>query len=217
VKRAFILLVALSAAVFLFAKEFNMPRVERADRLPAHETHPDEKVTIAVQPYIGRDQEETFGTKYSEHDYVPVLFAVTNDRGESVSLTDMKVELITTSRTKLLPATTDDVLRRLSKTERRGDESNRTKLPIPLPRKGPKTGAGKGVEEEIEAAQFGARAVEPNSTRAGFFFFDTKGVRSPLDGAKLYITGVRDANGQELMYFEIPLDKAASSQTQSSH
>lgn len=187
-----------------------MPRVERADRLPAHETHPDEKVTIAAQPYVGHDQEETFSTKYGEHDYVPVLFAVTNDRGESVSLSDMKVELITTSRTKLLPATTDDVVRRFSRTERRGDESNRTKLPIPLPRKGPKTGAGKGVEEEIETAQFGARAVEPNSTRAGFLFFDIQGVRDPLQGAKLYITGVRDAAGQELMYFEIPLDKASA-------
>jgi hypothetical protein len=213
VKRAFILLLAIFAAVLLFARDFSMPRVERADRLPAHETHPDEKVTIAIQPYVGREQDETFSVKYDEHDYVPVLFAVTNDRGESISLTDMKVELITTSRTKLLPATTDDVVRRFSRTERRGDESNRTKLPIPLPRKGPKTGAGKGVEEEIQAAQFGARAVEPNSTRAGFLFFDIKGVRSPLPGAKLYITGVRDSNGQELMYFEIPLDKATSSQT----
>jgi hypothetical protein len=212
VKRsAVVAVIIFVAAMLLFAaKEFTMPRVERADRLAAHETHPDEKVTVGVKPYLDHDQSDTFGVKYSDHDYVPVLLAITNDRGESIGLSDIHLELVTTSRTKLLPATTDDVLRRLSRTERRGDESNRTKLPIPLPRKGPKTGAGKGVEEEIEAAQFGARAVEPGSTRAGFLFFDIKGVRDPLQGAKLYITGMRDAAGQELMFFEIPLDRTAS-------
>jgi len=213
VKRSLFVFAVILAAALLFAKEFNMPRVERADRLPAHESHANEKVTIAVQPYVGRDQSETFGVKYSEHDYVPVLLSITNDRGESISLRDMKIELVTPSRTKLLPATTDDVLRRLSKTERRGDESNRTKLPIPLPRKGPKTGAGKGVEEEIESAQFGARAVEPSSTRSGFLFFDIKGVRDGIQGGKVYITGVRDDSGQELMFFEIPLDKATGANT----
>lgn len=210
-RSVFLLLAVALTAILLFAKDFSMPRVERAGRLPAHETHPDEKVTIAVQPYVGRDQSETFSVKYSDQDYVPVLFVVTNDGGESISLTDMHVELITTNRTKLLPATTDDVLRRFSRTKRRGDESNRTKLPIPLPRKGPDTGAPKGAQEEIDAAQFGARAVEPNSTRAGFLFFDIKDVRDPLHGAKLYVTGVRDSTGRELMFFEIPLDKATAS------
>lgn len=206
--------VLFLAAALLFAKEFTMPRVERADRLPAHETHANERVTIAVQPYIGREQAETFNVKYSEHDYVPVLLAVTNDGSESISLADMNVQLVTTNRTKLTPATTDDVLRRFSRTERRGDESTRTRLPIPLPRGGPKVGPGKGTEEEVAAAQFGARAVEPATTRSGFLFFDVKGVHDPLQGAKLYITGVRNASGQELMYFEIPLDKALDTTTQ---
>jgi hypothetical protein len=212
VKRpALIFIALLAAAMLLFAKEFTMPRVERADRLPAHETHGDEKVTIAVQPYTGHDEAETFSAKYSEHDLVPLFFAITNDRGEAISLSDMHVELVTANHTKLTPASTDDVLRRFSRTKRRGDESNRTRLPIPLPRKGPDTGAPKGIEEETQAAQFGAHAVEPNSTRAGFFFFDVQGVREPLQGAKLYITGMRDGSGQELMYFEVPLDKATSS------
>jgi hypothetical protein len=86
-------------------------------------------------------------------------------------------------------------------------------LPIPLPRRGPKVGAGKAAEDEIEAAQFGAKAVEPNATRAGFLFFDVEGVRQPLEGARLYITGVRDDTGQELLYFEIPLDKAVAGTT----
>jgi hypothetical protein len=216
VKRISFLLVAiLIAAPSLFSreKEFSMPHVARADQLPAHDAHSNDKVTIAAQPYLGHDQAETFGLKYSEHDFVPVLLAVTNDRGESINLSQMDVELITSNRTKLLPATTNDVLRRFSKTYRRGDESNRTTLPIPLPRRGPKVGAGKAAEDEIEAAQFGAKAVEPNATRAGFLFFDVQGVRQPLEGARLYITGVRDDTGQELLYFEIPLDKAITGST----
>ena len=29
----------------------------------------------------------------------------------------------------------------------------------------------------------------------------------PLAGAHLYVTGVRDGNGSELMFFDIPLEK----------
>ncbi len=53
-----------------------------------------------------------------------------------------------------------------------------------------------------------AEAVEPHSTRAGFLFFDIANIQQPfLAGAHLYVTGVRDGNGQELMFFDIPLDK----------
>ena len=55
-----------------------------------------------------------------------------------------------------------------------------------------------------------ARAVEPHGTQAGFLFFDIEGVRQPLEGAHLYITGVRDANGTDLMFFDVPLEKYLS-------
>jgi hypothetical protein len=32
-------------------------------------------------------------------------------------------------------------------------------------------------------------------------------VTAPLEGANIYITGVNDAKGTELMYFELALDK----------
>jgi hypothetical protein len=31
------------------------------------------------------------------------------------------------------------------------------------------------------------------------------GVKQPVEGAHIYLTGVRDAGGSELMYFEIPV------------
>ena len=38
-------------------------------------------------------------------------------------------------------------------------------------------------------------------------FFDVGGISWPLAGANIDVTGVADAKGTELMYFEIPVDK----------
>jgi hypothetical protein len=64
--------------------------------------------------------------------------------------------------------------------------------------------------EEIQNAQFAAKAVEPHSTQSGFMFFDVSEISTPLAGANFYLTGVRDAKGNELMYFEVPLEKYLS-------
>jgi hypothetical protein len=60
---------------------------------------------------------------------------------------------------------------------------------------------------EIEDSQFAARAVEPHSTQSGFLFFDIGDIDSPLAGAQMDIDGVADAKGNELLYFEISMDK----------
>ena len=73
-----------------------------------------------------------------------------------------------------------------------------------------KGGLSKQANEEIQNAQFEAKAVEPHSSQYGFLFFDVSGISVPLAGAHFYLTGVRDAKGNELMYFEIPLEKYLS-------
>jgi hypothetical protein len=60
--------------------------------------------------------------------------------------------------------------------------------------------------DDIESARFAAKAVEPHSSQSGFLFFDVGDIRSPLAGANIDITGVADAKGAELLYFEIPID-----------
>ena len=52
-----------------------------------------------------------------------------------------------------------------------------------------------------------ARAVEPHANQAGFMYFDVQGLDNPLAGAKLEITGIMDAKGNELFFFEIPMEK----------
>ena len=61
--------------------------------------------------------------------------------------------------------------------------------------------------DEIESSQFAAKAVEPHGTQSGFLFFDVREISTPLAGAHVYVTGVADAQGTELMYFEIPMEK----------
>ena len=62
------------------------------------------------------------------------------------------------------------------------------------------------MRDEIQNAQFAAKAVEPHSTQAGFLFFDIRDISDPLAGAELDITKVHNSQGGELMFFEIPFD-----------
>jgi hypothetical protein len=56
--------------------------------------------------------------------------------------------------------------------------------------------------------------VEPHTTRAGFLFYDVSDLDHPLRGAKLHLrTRLRNADGKELFYFEIPFDKYLKSKS----
>jgi hypothetical protein len=201
---AFVLLCCLGA---LAAKEFAMPAAQSARTYPAHDDHPTEEVAVAVDPYDVEDKAAIFSVNYRSYGYMPVFFVITNDGDQPVSLAGMKAQLNTKDRSKLFPSTTDDLLRRLSHPTR-NDRPNT--LPIPLPRKEVKGGVSRKTWDEIEQAQFAAKAVEPHSTARGFLFFDIADISNPLAGANFYLTGVHDAKGNELMYFEIPMEKYLS-------
>jgi hypothetical protein len=190
-------------------KDFVMPAAQAAHNYPAHDDHPTEKLSIAVDPYDMADKAQIFKTNYGDYGYLPVFFVVTNDSDEPVALSGMRAQLITVNRTKLLPADTDDLVRRLSRPSR--NDRPGVQLPIPLPTKKKVKGAvSSKTMEEINMAQFGARSVEPHSTASGFLFFDVSDTSTPLAGANFYVTGVRDSGGNEMMYFEIPMEKYLS-------
>jgi len=200
----FVLLCCLLAVA---AKEFAMPMAQPARTYPAHDDHPAEKVVVAVDPYDVEDKASIFSVNYRNAGYMPVFLVITNDGDQPISLVGMKPQLNTKDRSKLYPSTTDDLVRRLSHPSR-NDRPN--PLPIPLPRKEVKGGVSRKTWDEIEQAQFGAKAVEPHSTVRGFLFFDIADISNPLAGASFYLMGVRDAKGNELMYFEIPMEKYLS-------
>jgi hypothetical protein len=194
-----LVLAALCIAAFA-AKEFAMPEAKPARTYPAHDDHTDEKVAVGVDPYDVPEKAQIFTVKWAEEGYLPVFLVVTNDGDQPVSLAGMQTQLITSHRDKISAATNDDLYRRLShiKTGR--------VYPLPIPQKA-KGAIGKKALDEIDRAQFGAKAVEPHSTQSGFVFFDVSGISAPLAGGHFYMTGVRDAKGAELLYFEIPFEK----------
>jgi hypothetical protein len=201
------LLFAGAAWIFAEKQPQPLPKAFHANTYPAHEAHDDEKVSIAADPYDMPDKAAIFVVDYRHAGLLPVQLIISNDGDQAVSLLDMQVELITADRSKIPPATVDDLYRRLSKQTRRGDEPARNPLPIPLPRSKVKPTVSKEAQAEIEAMRFLAGAVEPHSLQSGFLIFDIQGIPNPLAGAHLYVHGLRNSEGKELFYFEIPMEK----------
>jgi hypothetical protein len=191
----------------LAAKEFSMPKAQPAFSFPAHDHHSNENVTIAVDPYDTPAKNGIFVIKYSEHELLPILLIITNDSDSPIQLADMKAELVTSDRTKLTPDNEDDIVRRISHPNASG-----THYPVPFPTKKAKGGVNSKEMDEIQSAQFRAKAVEPRSSQIGFLFFDVSDISNPLAGAKFYLTGVRNSSGNELMYFEVSLDNYLDNQ-----
>jgi len=186
------------------AKPFVMPTPQPARSYPAHEEHSDEGVTVAFDPYDMADKAGIFSVHFGEVGMLPVFIVITNDGDQPVSLAGMTVEFVTVSRTKITPATVDDLYRRLAH-----PEAGTKPSPIPWPKKA-KASVSKQAQEEIQDAQFAARAVEPHGTQAGFLFFDVAGISTPLAGGHIYLTGLRDAKGHDLFYFDVPMEKYLS-------
>ena len=209
-RRSLVALLLFSVLAFAKTKEFEMPHVYPAKTYPAHDEHPTEKVTVAADPYDQPDKASIFQIKYAQGGYLPVFMIFTNDGDAPVSLNDMQVQLITHERDKINTASEDDLYRRFSHSKGGNDQPSRSPLPLPLPSRGPKVGVNKNQRNEIGSAMFAAKAVAPHESQAGFFFFDVGGISQPLAGARIYVTGVTNGNGQELMYFEIPMEKYLS-------
>jgi hypothetical protein len=189
------------SVVFLTAKDFVKPAAHAAKTYAAHDDHTNDKVAIAADPYDNPDKAKIFSVNFQEHGFLPVLFVVTNDGEQPISIANMQVTLTTANRSKLTPIASEDIFRRLS------NPHETQPIPIPIPQKKVKGGLSQKERDEIETSQFVAKAVEPHTTQSGFFFFDVQGVTAPLEGAHIYVTGVDDAKGTELMYFELVMEK----------
>jgi|SRR5271169_348856 len=195
------LCVALFVPVLLASKNFVKPVAKAAINYPAHDFHRDEKAAIAADPYDTPEKAKIFSVDFAAHGFLPVFFVVTNDGDQPISIAKMEVTLITRNHSKLTPIAPADLYRRLS-----NPQADTRPSPLPLPHKVKGTVSQKQMDE-IESSQFAAKAVEPHGTQSGFLYFDVGGISSPLPGANIDITGVSDAKGNELLYFEISVDQ----------
>jgi hypothetical protein len=186
----------------LAAKDFIKPVAKEAKTYPAHDDHATEKVAIAADPYDTSNKAKIFPIDFREHGFLPVFIIVTNDGDQPVSIANMEVKLITANRSRLTPTLPGDIYRRLSNPQARTGPH-----PFPIPQKKVKGTVSQKDMDMIDSSQFAAKAVEPHTTQSGFFYFDVAGISGPLVGAHIDITGIDDAKGQELMYFEISMER----------
>ena len=201
----------LCLALPAWASDHTPPPVQPASTFAAVEVHDDEKVSIAAEPFDTREKSAIFRVDYLGHGVMPVRLIVTNNGSRPISLRDARILFLTAAGDKIQAALPEDVERLMTRKEREG---KKIPLPGPLPtiKMKPKA-SNKQIEEDFNTFEYGALVVEPNTTRAGFLFYDVSQLDDPLKGAKLHLHKVRDADGKELFYFEIPFDKYLKSKS----
>jgi len=203
----FLLWLALPAV----ASDHTPPPVQPATSFAAVEVHEDEKVAIAVEPYDTREREAIFRVDYLSHGVMPVRLIVTNNGDRPISLREARILFVTAAGETIQAAEPEDVERLMTRNEREG---KKIPMPGPIPsiKLKPKA-SNKEIEEDFDTFEYGAVVVGPHTTRAGFLFYDVSQLDKPLKGAKLHLHKLRDADGKELFYFEIPFDKYLKSKS----
>ncbi len=206
-RTAYITAILAGLVLAAFARDFVMPRLVPATTMACRDPHPQEKVTLGADAYDTPEKLSIFHPPMRSHSVLPVLVVFTNDGDETVVLNKARFQLVTRDRAKSDPYSLDD-LRRVFTAVSAPRSRSRDQLPIPLPGKNKAHGGlSQADRDELERASFAAKGVEPHSSQQGFLFFDVGDLDEPTRGARLFVTGVNDAHGHELMYFEVPLGK----------
>jgi len=199
--------LALPAA----ATDHAPPAVQPATSFADVEVHDNEKVAVAAEPYDTKSKASIFRIDYLSHGIMPVRLIVTNNSDRPISLRDERIMFLTAAGDKIQAAEPEDVERLMSQKERQG-----SKIPMPGPipaiKVKPKA-SDKEVEADFNTFEYQALVVEAHTTRAGFLFYDVSQLEHPLRGAKLHLRELRDADGNELFYFELPFDKYLKSKS----
>jgi hypothetical protein len=206
-----ILPIALCLALPALASDHVPPPVQPATSFAAVEVHDNEKVAIAAEPYDTKEKESIFRVDYLAHGIMPIRLIVTNNGNRPISLRDARILFQTAAGDRIQAAEPEDIERLMTQKERQG-----SKIPMPGPIPAihlkPKA-SNKEIEEDFDTFEYQALVVEPHTTRAGFLFYDVSQLTDPLKGAKLHLHELRDADGHQLFYFEIPFDKYLKSKS----
>ncbi len=198
-------------AVPAVARDRKPPPAQPATSYPAVEVHVQEKVAIAAEPYNTKQKESIFRIDYLAHGVMPIRLIVTNNGDKPISLRDARILFETAAGDRIQAAEPEDVERLMTRKEREG---GKIPLPGPIPaiHLKPKD-SDKNIEADFNDFEYAAIVVEPHTTRAGFLFYDVSQLDHPLRGAHLYLKELRNANGAQLFYFEIPFDKYLQSKS----
>jgi len=209
--RGFWIALLLVNSTLLVAAEKQPPPVEPATHFAANEEHAADKLVIAAEPYDTHARQSLFRVDYVAHGVLPIRLIVTNNGDRSVSLRSARILFETVKGDLINNADPEDVERH---TVRREREGSAIPMPTPLPSiklKGKVT--NKIVEADFATFEFSTSVIEAHSTRAGFLFYDLSDFDNPLPGSHLLIKQIVDADGEELLDFEIPFNKYLESKS----
>jgi hypothetical protein len=203
--------LALWLALPAPASDHKPPPVQPATDFAAVDTHGDEMVSIAAEPYDTREKESLFRVDYLGHGVMPIRIIVTNNGDRPINLSEARILFFTSNGDKILAAEPEDVERLMTRKER---ESTKIPMPTPLPpiKLKPKA-SNKEIEADFNDFEYSAVVVEPHTTRAGFLFYDVSDLDHPLVGASLQLRRLHNADGKELFSFEIPFDRYLKSKS----
>lgn len=199
-------LVALAFCAPVLAADHGPEAAKDANSYPAVDYHAKEQVAIAAVPCTTAEACKFFRVDYLKYGFLPIRVIVTNLGDRPISLNDARIDLVDAAGDRIVAAVPADVERRVSMRDRVG--ANVPIGPIKLHTK-PKVSDQK-IESDFDEFEYAAIAVEPHTTRAGFLFYDIDGLGdNPLKGSSLVLRELRNADGQELFFFQIPFDKYA--------
>ena len=206
-RKLLLLSVLLTPLALASDKPRPAPPVKPAAEYTLNESHPNEHVTIAADPCDQEDQCKFFRLPYVSHGFLPVRVIITNDRDQELDLTEVRIQFFPANGGKEAAATDDDLNRRLF----HGKDAAGTKLPII-----PITIHHQPVDQKIlnDDTDFGftSMTIPPHTTRAGYVFYDTRGLDDPvMRGAELYVKQITSTDNKgakvELFAFTLPFDK----------
>jgi len=209
-----------SAAILIAAPAFaggrKAPPVNPANQYPAFDSHPNEHVTVAIDPCTRPEDCDFFRLPYIRHSLIPVRIIITNDSDAPLDLNEVRMQFISAHSDKLPAATLDDINRRLFNTK----QAQGTHIPlIPIPiHHAP---VDKKITEDDDDFGFKSTTVAPHSTLGGYLFYDVKDLdddsnASPLKGAEIYVKMIHTTGNKELFAFSIPFNKALAANPSSS-
>lgn len=204
-------LLAAGLSLAAMATDHKEPPVQPATSFADVEIHDKEMVAVAAEPYDTREKEALFRVDYLSHGVMPVRLVVTNNGDRPISLRDARILFQTPAGDRIQAAEPEDIERLMTREEREG---RKIPMPGPIPAIHTKAKASnKDIQEDFDQFEYEALVVEPHTTRAGFLFYDVSQLNNPLRGSKLHLHDLRDADGHELFYFEIPFDKYLQSKS----
>ncbi len=201
---SFAILVVFFMMPLASRAEHRLPAVKSAMRYPDSAVDKREQVAIAAVPYVTAGQQKVFAIPYRKFGFLPIRLIITNMGDRPISLEHTRVFFISANNDQIDAATPDDVERNIPLSYKEGRKIPVGPLKMPTHRKD----SDWKVQQDFDRYEYNAVSVAPHSTHAGFLWYDVNGLGGdPLQGASLVVEQIENADGRQLFYFRVPLDK----------